>query len=101
MVDGANYQLMLGTSFMFDVGVALFPSWETIVISVPVKLELQASLDPIWRETCAPLQDEAESARVMIHQLEGGKPKSSVLQRVPRLWVFPVLKRSRMMQLWS
>ena len=62
VVEGANYQLLLGNSFMYDVGAAVFPRWLTVVLSIPVKLELSASLDPIHRDSCAALQDEAAAS---------------------------------------
>ena len=41
-----------------------------MILSIPVKLELHASLDTIQGDTCSPLQDEAAAARVIVHRLE-------------------------------
>ena len=69
VVESANYQLLLGNSFMYDVGAGLFPKWQRVILTSPVKLELQATLDPIRRDTCAPLQNEAVAASVVVHRL--------------------------------
>ena len=65
VVTHANYQLLLGTSFIYDVGAAILPKWQKVIITTPVKLELQALIDPIDQDTCAPLHDEAVEARVV------------------------------------
>ena len=72
VVEGANYQLLLGNSFMFDVGAGLFPKWQRVILTTPVKLELHATLDPIRRDTSASLHDEAAEARVVVHRMENG-----------------------------
>lgn len=78
VVEGANYQLLLGNSFIYDVGAALFPRWQKVVLSIPVKLEIQASLEPIRRDTCAPLTDEAAEAQVVVHRLDSSTSVDSV-----------------------
>lgn len=92
VVEGANYQLLLGTSFMFDVGAALFPSWKRIILSIPLKLELQASLESIRRDTCAPLKDEADQARVIIHRLDNGTPKTASVRGLRQLGEVPCIE---------
>ena len=87
VVEGANYQLLLGNNFMFDVGAVVFPKWQRVVLSTPVKLEIRASLDPIRRDTCAPLHHEAEAARVVVHRLNTGAPGASCLTESPRVEV--------------
>lgn len=83
VVEGANYQLLLGNSFMFDVGAVVFPKWQKVALSTPIKLEIQASLDPIRRDTCPPLQLEADAAKVVVHRLVTGTPERLVEVRSP------------------
>ena len=69
IVEGANYQLLLGNSFIYDVGAAILPMWRRVILTIPVRLKLHASLNPIRRDTCSPLQDEAQAAKVVVHRL--------------------------------
>ena len=71
VVEGANYQLLLGNSFIYEVGAAIFPMWQRVLVTIPVRLQLHASLDLIHRESCSPLEDEAETAKVVVHRLLG------------------------------
>ena len=76
MVEGANYQLLLVTSFIYDTGAALFPRWETVKLTIPIKLEIHAVTDPIDRRSCPPLKDETVAARVVAGKLKALRAKS-------------------------
>ena len=70
IVESANYQLLLGNSFMHEVGAGVFPRWRTVVLTSPVRLSISASTDAIRRNACPPLADEASAAQVAVHRLE-------------------------------
>ena len=76
MVEGANYQLLHGTSFIYDTGAALFPRWETVKITIPVRMEIHAVTDPIDKRSCPPLKDETVAARVVAGKLKALQAKS-------------------------
>ena len=75
VVEGANYQLLLGNNFMFDVGAVVFPKWQKVVLSIPVKMEIRASLNSIRHNTCPSLHDEADAVKVVVHRLNSGAPE--------------------------
>lgn len=70
VVASANYQLLLGTSFMHECAAALFPSWQTVMLTRPIRLSIRASTDAIDGGSCPPLQNEADEAVIEIHRLE-------------------------------
>ena len=70
VVEQANYQLLLGTGFMHEVGAALFPKWRKVVLTSPERISLTASTDAIERGSCPPLSDESESASIEVHKVE-------------------------------
>ena len=69
IVDSANYQLLLGTSFMHEVGAGLFPKWRTVVLTILLRISIHASTDAIQRANCPPLNDEASAASLEVQRL--------------------------------
>ncbi|KAI5809502.1 hypothetical protein DFH27DRAFT_605918 [Peziza echinospora] len=54
IVREANYQLLLGTSFMVKVGAALFPRWERVLVTIPVRLSIHAVNEGITADVAPP-----------------------------------------------
>ena len=67
---------MLGTSFIYDTWAALFPRWETVKLTIPVRLEIYAVTDPIDKRSCPPLKDETVAAQVVAGKLKALQVKS-------------------------
>lgn len=61
IVDSANYQLLLGTEFMVTTGVGLFPRWGKIVLTIPARIEVDASCKRITAATGAPPLEKEEN----------------------------------------
>ena len=69
IVESANYQLLLGTTFMHEVGAGLFPKWRAIVLTIPMRISVHASTDAIQRDSCPPLSDEVSAASLEMQRL--------------------------------
>ncbi|KAF8428392.1 hypothetical protein BGX38DRAFT_425265 [Terfezia claveryi] len=54
IVESANYQLLLGTEFLVATGAGLFPRWNTIVVILPSKIEIEANCKRITADVGAP-----------------------------------------------
>lgn len=54
VVDKANYQLLLGTEFMVTTSVGLFPQWGKVIMTIPVRIELDACCKRITTAVGAP-----------------------------------------------
>ena len=83
VVASANYQLLLGTGFMHEVGAGLFPRWQKVILTSPVKISISGSTDAIQKDTCPSLTDEASAAKMEVHRLESDSFKRSEMRLQP------------------
>jgi len=59
IVETANYQLLLGTSFMYKVGAALFPRLQRVLITIPfLRLSIHAVCEAITAGSSPRLQEK-------------------------------------------
>ena len=84
ILERAPFQFLLGTKFLHATGRGLFPRWNTIVMTIPSRLEIKCSTEgPTRKNSLAPLQvaDELEERSYgprSAMQFYGGSTKSAL-----------------------
>ena len=58
MVKSANYQLLLGISFLYRVGAALFIRWRRVLVTIPIRLSIHAVCEAVTTKSSPHSQEE-------------------------------------------